>query len=338
MSTTVHLFAAAASSALSSLSDVGLAVVGVFALGVGVMDDQRRSAGRRPQRRPLQHFEIAVGVAERGDRAAADVLVDADGLAGLVVDEVDLRQRNRTGLPSRISNLRLDRRADDLLGRDAVDPLGPRAHELDAAAGDDEGLEAVGAQVGEQLQHRLVDQLGVGPLEPRMARGGEPVRDDRGELVASSCRRASPRSARSGPARRTPASAFMSPSSTALNGCLVFQSGFCGASALTRSSAKANWTYIGCSHHSVPSLSNVAMRSAGGTKSGAALRRDARDEIDDRLSWPRPRSTTAADRSGPAQMPSAAIRSRVGKTARVESRTRRLRPRPEQTVRIHCAS
>ena len=32
------------------------------------------------------------------------------------------------------------------------------------------------------------------------------------------------------------ASAFMSPSSTALNGCLVFQPGFCGASALTRSS------------------------------------------------------------------------------------------------------
>ena len=56
------------------------------------------------------------------------------------------------------------------------------------------------------------------------------------------------------------ASAFMSPSSTALNGCLVFQPGFCGASALTRSRMKASWTYIGCSIHSVPSLSKVAMR------------------------------------------------------------------------------
>src|SRR5258708_5235532 len=40
-----------------------------------------------------------------------------------------------------------------------------------------------------------------------------------------------------------------------------------GASAFTRSSAKANWTYIGCSTQRVPSLSKVAMRSAGATKS-----------------------------------------------------------------------
>ena len=32
---------------------------------------------------------------------------------------------------------------------------------------------------------------------------------------------------------------------------------------LTRSSANASWTYIGCSSHKVPSLSNTAMRSAG---------------------------------------------------------------------------
>ncbi|SIT55515.1 hypothetical protein BQ8794_220080 [Mesorhizobium prunaredense] len=37
---------------------------------------------------------------------------------------------------------------------------------------------------------------------------------------------------------------------------------------MTRSSAKASWTYIGCSIHSVPSLSNTAMRSGSGTKSG----------------------------------------------------------------------
>ena len=43
-------------------------------------------------RGPFQHLQVAVGVAEREDRAAADELVDADRLAGLVVDEVDLRQ------------------------------------------------------------------------------------------------------------------------------------------------------------------------------------------------------------------------------------------------------
>src|SRR5260370_29672478 len=40
-----------------------------------------------------------------------------------------------------------------------------------------------------------------------------------------------------------------------------------GASAFTRSSAKANWTYIGCSTQRVPSLSKVAMRSPGATQS-----------------------------------------------------------------------
>src|SRR6202050_1862764 len=69
---------------------------------------------------------------------------------------------------------------------------------------------------------------------------------------------------------RSPAamSVFMSPSSTALNGCVLVHSGCCGAKTFTRSRTKASWVYIGCSTHNVPSLSNVAMRSAGGTKSG----------------------------------------------------------------------
>src|SRR5438067_2091266 len=69
--------------------------------------------------------------------------------------------------------------------------------------------------------------------------------------------------------RSPPASApITSPLSNEANGSFVFQSGCCGASAFTRSSAKSNWKYIGCSHQSVPSLSNVAMRSSGGTKFG----------------------------------------------------------------------
>ena len=52
-----------------------------------------------------------------------------------------------------------------------------------------------------------------------------------------------------------------------MNGCFLFHSGCCGASALTRSIAKMIWKYIGCSAHSVPSLSKVAMRWSGGTKS-----------------------------------------------------------------------
>ena len=60
----------------------------------------------------------------------------------------------------------------------------------------------------------------------------------------------------------------MSPSRTALNGCLCFHSGCCGANALMRSIAKTNCVYMGCSAHRVPSLSKVAMRSGAGTKSG----------------------------------------------------------------------
>ena len=190
MSTTVHLFTAAASSALSS-DRRGVAIVGVFAFGVGVMDDQAE-ARAAAHRGPLQHFEIAVGVAERGDRAAADVLVDADRLAGLVVDEVDLGQPEQKRLAVAHLESCLDRRADDLLRRNAVDALGPRAHELDAAARDDEGLEAVGAQVGQQLEHRLVDQLGVRPLEARIACRREPVRRRSSRIRRWSCRHGSP--------------------------------------------------------------------------------------------------------------------------------------------------
>jgi hypothetical protein len=39
----------------------------------------------------LEHLKITVGVAERGNGAAADVLLDADGFAGFVVDEVQCK-------------------------------------------------------------------------------------------------------------------------------------------------------------------------------------------------------------------------------------------------------
>ena len=74
----------------------------------------------------------------------------------------------------------------------------------------------------------------------------------------------------------------MSPSSTALNGCVFFHSGCLAATAFTRSSAKANWMYIGCSTHSVPSLSNTAMRSGSGDEVGRALLGHLLDERDDR--------------------------------------------------------
>ncbi len=64
------------------------------------------------------------------------------------------------------------------------------------------------------------------------------------------------------------ANAARSPSSTALNGWRLRHSGWDGARACTRSSENCSSKYMGCSLHSVPSLSNTAMRSSGATKSG----------------------------------------------------------------------
>ena len=105
------------------------------------------------------------------------------GLPALSSIEVDCRQPHQHRLAVAHFVLDLGAAAHDLLGRNPVDALGPRAHELHAAARDDERLEAVRAQVGEHLEHRLVDEFGVGPLELGMLRRGDPVRHDRGELV-----------------------------------------------------------------------------------------------------------------------------------------------------------
>ena len=65
------------------------------------------------------------------------------------------------------------------------------------------------------------------------------------------------------------ASALWSPSSTALNGCFSFHSGCLSASRLDAVEGERDLRRTsGCSHQSVPSLSNTAIRSAGGTKSG----------------------------------------------------------------------
>jgi len=119
-------------------------------------------------------------------------------------------------------------------------PGRPTPHELDAAARDDEGLEAVRAQIAEQLDHRLVDQVGVGPVEPRVPGGPIQSLTDlvKSSVVMSLWVAAMIVSSSFSPAA---ASALWSPSSSALNGCLRFQSGRFDAIALARSIAKANW-------------------------------------------------------------------------------------------------
>ena len=90
---------------LVELADLRLPVVGVFALGIGMMD-KSHEARPNARSRPLQHFEIAIGVPEGENRPTANEAVDADRLARAVVDEFDFRKLDQCRLAVRaISNL-----------------------------------------------------------------------------------------------------------------------------------------------------------------------------------------------------------------------------------------
>src|SRR6185295_5157615 len=133
---------------LVELADVRGAVVGELTLGVVVVHDEREALAGAVGG-DLQHLQIAVGVAECGNRPAADLAVDADRLARAVVDEDEVRAAPQHGLTVLHLELHLLLAADDLLGGNAVGLLGPGPHELDRAARDDEGLEAICAQISE---------------------------------------------------------------------------------------------------------------------------------------------------------------------------------------------
>jgi hypothetical protein len=74
-------------------SDVALAVVGILAIGIGVVNKQPQSstfAGLGV----FDHLHVGIGIAEGQDRPAADVLIDTHRLARLIVDEVNFRLAN----------------------------------------------------------------------------------------------------------------------------------------------------------------------------------------------------------------------------------------------------
>ena len=99
-----------------------------------------------------------------------------------------------------------------------------------------------------------------------MFRGRDPVGDDRVELVgrhAGVCRRQQVRDPCSPPASDALQIALEQRGERLRR--LPF--GMLRRQRLDAVDAKSSWKYIGCSAHSVPSLSNVAMRSGAGTKS-----------------------------------------------------------------------
>ena len=79
-------------------------------------------------------------------------------------------------------------------------------------------LKPFAAQVVEQLEHRLVDHLGVAPAGLRMSSGSDPVGDDRCRTPPSSCRRGSPSIISTRPCSPSASAPFMSPLSTEAKG------------------------------------------------------------------------------------------------------------------------
>src|SRR5580658_1528859 len=71
-------------------------VVGVFAYRIGMMDKQAE-AGASRDRRPLQHFEIAVGIAECRDRARPMNSLMPTGLPALSSMKLSSGKRKSSG-------------------------------------------------------------------------------------------------------------------------------------------------------------------------------------------------------------------------------------------------
>ena len=94
----------------------------------------------RPKRGPeadVVHSSISKSPSELPNAAIGRRpidLMDAHGLSGLVVDEIDGGQAPQRRMSVLHLVLHLGAAADDLLRRHAVDALRPGPHELDAAA------------------------------------------------------------------------------------------------------------------------------------------------------------------------------------------------------------
>ena len=72
--------------------------------------------------------------------------------------------------------------------RDPIRAFGKGSDELDTAARDDEGLEAVRTEVAEQLQLRLVDEVGVEAAKPGVPRRRQPFMRRPGVFVRGHAR------------------------------------------------------------------------------------------------------------------------------------------------------
>jgi hypothetical protein len=118
--------------------------------------------------RKFEHRDVAVGVAGGEQWSAAGASPDADRLLPAIVKVVGFGPADDRAAALIGHVLERGRAADHALTRDSVDLVADRAHEVTPAAGRDVVREAVGLEVGEQLDHRHVRAFQIRAAERRM--------------------------------------------------------------------------------------------------------------------------------------------------------------------------
>src|ERR1700751_4912810 len=159
-----------------------LSVIGDLPLGVVVVKEKSQAWAFAALAIP-QHRQVTVRIAERQDRPPADVQRDVFRLRLAIIEAIEFSKLHQPRAVLVHFEPQLVARADDLLARDAIDLLRARAHEIDATAPHDVGLEALLSQELEQLELRLEGALLEQPPELWMLRLRQPVSRDGVELL-----------------------------------------------------------------------------------------------------------------------------------------------------------
>ena len=130
----------------------------------------------------MQHGHVAIAVAKGADRTLPHKEVNG-GRFRLAVIEIGAVHglADLAALPGQ-GKLAEGKGANHLLGRDAIHLLGHHPHKIDAAAGDNPGLEAIIPQIPQQLLHRQITELIVVAAKTGILAAVDPASDPLGKL------------------------------------------------------------------------------------------------------------------------------------------------------------
>ncbi len=127
-----------------------MAIVSHFANGIGVVNDHAKtwsvSGGSI-----LQHGIVTIGITCSKHRALTNVLMNAYGLAFLVVDEIKFRKFNQIAFPIDDFIFHFAGTANNLIRGDAINFFRPGPHKINTTTGNDKRSVPIGAQIIQQF-------------------------------------------------------------------------------------------------------------------------------------------------------------------------------------------